>query len=370
MTMKCKPYLLCVLVASLHGGAVAAQTPNDAAYKVGVASRHILPAGPYDWRGAESHALLEAIWYPADGAAQGKPQQFGTPGQEIFAAAPAAANAKLAPAPGKFPLIMLSHGTGGTVQTMAWLATALAARGYIVAGVNHPGNTAMAPYTTQGFLLWWLRAKDMTTALDDILGDDEFGPRIDPGRIGAAGFSLGGYTVIELAGGITSRRQFLDYCGTPSGQPNCKPPPEFSDLIEKSKALASSDPAFAQALRGDEKSYRDRRIRAVFAIAPAVGPAVTPNSLAAISIPVEIVAGEADNIAPIDANARYYAGKIPHAELTIFPGAVSHYTFLDECTPAGRDTRPLLCTDGASVDRGQIHAATIELAAKFFGGHL
>ena len=33
----------------------------------------------------------------------------------------------------------LSHGTGGSAMQMAWLNTYRAARGYIVAAVNHPG---------------------------------------------------------------------------------------------------------------------------------------------------------------------------------------------------------------------------------------
>ena len=61
--------------------------------------------------------------------------------------------------------------------------------------------------------------------LDDILVDDEFGPRIDRKRIGAAGFSLGGYTVIELAGGITSRAQFDRYCQSGSDPTTCTAPP-------------------------------------------------------------------------------------------------------------------------------------------------
>jgi predicted dienelactone hydrolase len=57
----------------------------------------------------------------------------------------------------------------------------------------------MEPYTVQGFTLWWERAKDLSTVLDDVLADPDFGPHIDRRRIGAAGFSLGGYTVIEFA---------------------------------------------------------------------------------------------------------------------------------------------------------------------------
>jgi predicted dienelactone hydrolase len=353
---------------TLFVGDARAQTPPT--YKVGVATRTVLPSGDYDWRGAGSHALYEVIWYPADSSAQDKPQLFGEPGQELFQAAPAAANAKMAPSPDKFPLIMLSHGTGGTAQTMAWLATALASHGYIVAAPNHPGNNAMAPYTVQGFLLWWLRAKDISTTLDDILVDDEFRPRIDRDRIGAAGFSLGGYTMIELAGGITSRRQFDDYCRTGSDPTTCFTLPEFADLVTKGKALEASDPAFAKALAGDGESYRESRIRAAFAMAPPLGPAVTAASLAAINIPMAIVAGASDSVVPVGPSAKYYADKIPHAELTIFPGAVDHYTFLDDCTDFGRNARPHLCNDRPNVDRDAVHAATVDLAVKFFGTHL
>ena len=38
----------------------------------------------------------------------------------------------------KSPLILLSHGYGGSWQSLSWLAHALAAKGYIVAAPNHP----------------------------------------------------------------------------------------------------------------------------------------------------------------------------------------------------------------------------------------
>ena|SRR5579862_1343273 len=362
--------LLGLVIAPVCFSEACAQTSDVAAFKVGVTSRHIFPKEPYDWRGAGSHALQEVVWYPAEADAKPKPQLIPPVGQALFEAAPAAPDAKLAASPAKFPLILLSHGTGGTAQSLAWLATALAARGYIVAGVNHPGNTAIEPYTLQGFALWWLRAKDITAVLDDILADPDFAPRIDPQHIGAAGFSLGGYTVIELAGGLTSRRDFDQYCKTEHDPVSCKAPPEFPDLLAKAGALAASDPAFATALAGAGKSYRDPRIRAAFAIAPAIGPAVTAESLATIEIPVAIVAGAGDRIVPVRANARYYANKIPRVALTVLPGDVDHYTFLGDCTAFGRSTIPQLCVDRGTVNRDAVHAATIGLAAKFFADHL
>jgi predicted dienelactone hydrolase len=346
-----------------------AQTVDGASFKVGVTSRHLLPAGSYDWRGAGMHALLEVVWYPAASDADAKPQRIPPVGPALFEAAPAAPEAKIAASPAKFPLILLSHGTGGTAQSLAWFATALASRGYIVAGVNHPGNNAMEPYTVQGFTLWWLRAKDLSTVLDDMLADPEFGPHIDRRRLGAAGFSLGGYTMIELAGGRTSRGHFTETCKAAPDQVSCKAPPEFPDLLATSKALAATDPAFAKAL-GAAGAYRDSRIAAVFAMAPALGPAFAPVSLKTIAIPVAIVAGAQDSIVPIDANGQYYAAHIAHAALTIFPGGVDRYVFLDECTADGRSTRPELCVDRPDADRAAIHNEAIDLAAKFFASHL
>jgi predicted dienelactone hydrolase len=371
---KTSPSKLAVLLALIVLGSTAiggrAQPAPDAAFKVGVLNRPLLPAEPYDWRGAGSHALPEVVWYPADTGAEPKPQRIPPVGTALFEAAPAAANAKLAPSPDKFPLILLSHGTGGTAQSIAWFATALAARGYIVAGVNHPGNNAIDTYTVQGFTLWWKRAQDLSVVLDDMLADPQFGPRIDRSRIAAAGFSLGGYTVIELAGGITELQRFMAACKAANEPASCQGPPEFPDLVAKAQALAKADPAYAKALATSSKSYRDARIRAIFAMAPAVGGAVTPESLGAIAIPVSIVDGVADSITPIEANAKYYATKIPHMELTIFPGGVEHYTFLDVCTDAGRAALPQLCIDRPGVDRQALHDATIEIAAKFFAGQL
>jgi len=361
-----------LLAAVACVSAARSETSGNGPFKVAIAMRRAVPPEPYEWRGAAIHALLTAVWYPAEEQAQVRPQRIGAPNAPpMFEAGEAAPDAALAPGTKKFPLILMSHGTGGTADSMAWLATALAARGYIVAGVNHPGNSALEPYTTQGFMLWWKRAQDVGVVLDAMLADPAFGARIDRERIGAMGFSLGGYTMIALAGGITSRARFADFCkARPPDEASCQAPPEFSDLRAQSEALARSDPAYAAALREGERSYREPRIRAVFAMAPALGPAFTPESLAAITTPVAVVAGAGDAIVPVDASARRVAAEIPHAALTILPGGVGHYTFLDMCTAAGRQMAPPICVDAPEVDRAAIHRTTAALAAAFFEARL
>jgi predicted dienelactone hydrolase len=345
------------------------QTKSAALFKVGTVNRSFTPKEPYNWRGAQTHALLTTVWYPAASSAVEKPVQI--PGMsQVFVTGSAAQDAGLAPSPTKFPLIVLSHGTGGSAMQVAWLGPELAAHGYIAAAVNHPGNNATEAYTALGFSTWWERARDLSVVIDNLLADATFGSRVDASRIAAAGFSLGGYTMIEIAGGITEPAAFLEFCASPRADGICKSPPEFPTLLEDFDKLSKTDADFQAALRHASDSYRDPRVRAVFAIAPALGPAFRSASLEKISIPVAIVAGEGDASVPIGSSAKYFAANIPGAKLTIFPGDVGHYVFLDSCTDAGQKTLTLLCTDGRGVDRDAIHAKTAALAVEFFAAAL
>jgi len=275
------------LVASFAGtlvglGVAEASAQTAPLFKVGVARRAFVPAEPYEWRGDAKHVLATIIWYPAEPGAEETPQLVGPPGNPWFDGGRAAADAPLASTPTKFPLIVLSHGTGGTGDNLAWLGTALARAGYIAAAVNHPGNNFIDGYTVQGFTLWWERAGDLSTVIDGMLADAVFGTRTDAERVGAAGFSLGGYTMIAIAGGITSRAHFREACASPDTDRGCGGPPEFPDLPSKAKALADSDAAFRAALAKDSDSYRDERVRAVFVMATGLDQAFLLEGLTQI----------------------------------------------------------------------------------------
>ena len=338
-------------------------------YKVGLMNRHFTPPEPYDWRGAKTHALVTDIWYPADPAAVEQMQWIGTADAPFAKAAKAACDAKPIATPEKFPLILLSHGIGGSSSMMAWLGAALASHGYIAAAVNHPGNNALEDYTIPGAILWGQRAADLTALLNQLLADPTFGPRIDANRIGAAGFSLGGLTVIEIAGGLTDLSRYQAFCKSPKADGMCVDPFEYPHLLANATALAKSDPAMQTAFAESAKSHRDPRIRAIFAMAPALGPAFDPDSLAKITIPTQIVAGLSDTIVPVDSSAKFFAAHIPHAQLSLLQ-AVGHYTFLATCAELGDRTRPQLCIDQAGILRDEVHTQTATQAATFFAANL
>jgi predicted dienelactone hydrolase len=362
-------FTLCFATSLLFLSAAQAHAPKTVIYKVGVMNRFFTPPEPYDWRGAKTHALITDIWYPADPASIEQTQWIGSPDSPFAGAGKAAPNAPLIAGPEKFPVILLSHGIGGSSFMLAWLGSALASHGFIAAAINHPGNNALEDYTIPGAVFWGQRAHDLSALLDLLLADPIFGPRIDPKRVGAAGFSLGGLTVIELAGGIPEFSRYQDFCKSSKADGMCKDTLEYPGLLAKVTALAKTDPAIQAAFAENSKSHRDPRIRAIFAMAPALGPAFDPDTLTKIILPTQIVAGAVDTTVPPDSSAKFFAANIHGAQLTIFQ-AVGHYAFLATCAELGNRTQPRLCIDQAGILREEIHAQTATMATKFFDANL
>ncbi len=344
-------------------------TPLFAQNKVGTTTRVFHPEARRNWRGAEHKELHVTIWYPAVDSTVEAPQFIGPPDAPLFQLGLSAPNAQFAPALRKFPLILLSHGTGGSAAQLAWLATALARAGFIAAAVDHPGNNSTESYTAEGFLLWWERATDISEVLDGVLKDPELGPKIDVTRVGAAGFSLGGYTVMELAGAETDVSPVFDKCRVAPRSPDCfvpemrklDPPVQGGDEL-----LARVRKTSGESLARSAESYRDPRITAVFAIAPALGQVLTTESLRAIRTPVSIVVGAADPIAPANENADILRANVHGAREVVLPGQVAHYTFLDTCTELGKKQLAVYCIDAPGVDRDAVHAQVSAMAVQFF----
>ncbi|WP_053045395.1 alpha/beta hydrolase family protein [Xanthomonas arboricola] len=110
----------------------------------------------------------------------------------------AAADAAIAE--GRWPVLMLSHGNGGSARMMGWFGTAMARAGYVVIAVDHPGNNGVDPMTEAGSILMWNRVDDLAAALAAVQADPALADMIDATRLGIAGYSAGGFTALVAAG--------------------------------------------------------------------------------------------------------------------------------------------------------------------------
>jgi predicted dienelactone hydrolase len=301
------------------------------------------------------------VWYPA--TASETEFDIGPPGTPIFLTGRVAAAAPFADA-ARHPLILLSHGFGGVARQLTWLGAPLARHGYVVVAVDHPGTNGRDGVTAEGVSAPWERAGDLTAALNLVLADPALAPHIDPARIGVAGFSLGGFTAALEAGARVDFDHFTKFCKGPERDAICNPQLEFPHQINQAEILAR--PEMRDIAARQSNDFRDPRVKAAFLIAPALAQALDKSSLPRIDIPVEILLGDADPIAPPKTNGEFLAHMIPAARLKLLPG-VGHYDFLSECTPAGAQLSKPLCTDGPGTIRAQTHATTVAEAIAFFG---
>jgi predicted dienelactone hydrolase len=358
-------FKVAVLLAVLFLAAASRPAPALADSPVGLA-RLTVP-GNTALRGDPMNTLNVTVWYPAPTGTAMEPTKIGPPQTPSFIEGEAANDAPLATSPVRMPLIVFSHGTGGNAMNAAWLCEALAARGYIVAAVDHPGNNSYEPPTVAGTTVWWMRADDLSRVIDGMLASPRFGAHIDPSRIGAAGYSIGGYTVLVIGGAQANPAQIDSYCAQKPTTALCTghATPTIPDIGAAARALAATNPAYRAAVMANTDSHRDPRVKAIFSIAPALGPALIPQSLQGIDVPVALVAGFGDSILPVADNIIPDALAIPNAELTLLPKPVDHYTFLSNCTSAGMQRLGELCADSGSL-RLVVHRATIDLARSFF----
>ena len=148
-------------------GAVAFATPAAAT----VGERHRLIEQPNAaLRNADHRPVLRVtIWYPAAAGAQARSIDF-PPDSPLFEVGSVAPDATFRDDK-RHPVVLLSHGFGGSARMMAWFGLALAELGYVVIAVDHPGNNGVDPATPAGAVLWWDRADDLKAAFAAVLAD-------------------------------------------------------------------------------------------------------------------------------------------------------------------------------------------------------
>jgi len=346
-----------------------AQEPTEpTAPPVGLQRLSLEDPNRLNWDKTHPRPLVTSIWYPTEQGHQ--MEQVGIPPKRpVFIGGYAARNAQLSEASQTYPLIIMSHGTGGAGMQLMWLGRELAAEGYIIAAIDHHGNTAAeSKFDPRGFRMPWERVKDMSAVLNLLLSDPDWGHRIDQNNIGAVGFSLGGYTVTALAGGRLDFGRFKVFCESPHKDATCEEQSEYPEAGVAFDEMLLKNPKLAQRMTEHKDDYRDPRIRAVVTLAPALAQALTPKSLSEIDVPYLTIVGENDPVAPAATNANWLANHITEAQIQILSKS-DHYVFLNRCNKRGLKYVPL-CQEPVGASKTIAHQDTSKLVADFFEQNL
>ncbi len=296
--------LAAVVVLAAAAEATGTETvPPDGPYPVGVRIEHI---------DHDTYKMPVMVWYPAlvdDGA---KPYKYPTKiqGSAVF-------NAEADRRDAPYALVLFSHGLAGCGCQSVFYTENLASHGYVVAAPDYK-DAAMCKIEGEPTLglskIVWTQFKNLGNMqkganalyhkyLKQLIGPPDFSYRahdakkvidrvlvwnqesssflngmINTEQIGASGHSLGAYTSLMIGG-----MPFL--CNSEQETESCDL--EKISIIER-------DPCCDESFRQMETPFelRDRRVKAVLALAPAI---VFPNleeAASEIEIPIMIITGD------------------------------------------------------------------------------
>lgn len=252
-------------------------------------------------------------------------------------------------APGRFPLIVISHGNAGSLWSHHDLATSLARQGNIVITLSHPGDNykdqsgAGATSTVYG------RPLQISAAITAALNNPDLTGHIDADRIAFIGFSSGGETGLLLAGGKIDSARYVSYCESHPAEAMCS---TMGHIKNDSPNLSPES---------------DSRIKAWVLMAP-VSVIFSPESLKNFTKPTLIFTGDKDEELSWRQNAGELAKTLPsNPELKMIPGA-GHFVFLSPCSSQLRAATPALCDDPSGVDRTAVHRRISDEISRFLNG--
>lgn len=308
-----------------------------------------------DWGGTSSRPLNYSAWYPTLVGA--KPPE----GRAFFELGKLEHGAPVLE--GQHPVVLLSHGTGGSAESLGWLARGLAEQGFVVLGANHHGNTGREPYFAEGFLCWWERSRDLTVLLSQVSQTGPLAGHLDTRAVSALGFSLGGPTVLALLGARYSMPAFAAWFDETPGV--SRGPAEFPDLPDRIPDLLRESATFRTSWEGHGADLTDSRVgRAItLAAAPPVR-AFTSDSLAAVNRPVTLISSGADTEAPVEQCSDWLVAQNLSFDHVSMGAQVGHYTFLGLPAEGSFTMAPQLFTDAPGIDRAKVHADCLDAVLK------
>jgi predicted dienelactone hydrolase len=268
-------------------------------------------------RDAAAAAFSALLHYPCEQPS--RPTRFGPYELDVSVGAP--------PARGRFPLVLISHGSGGSPLVYRTLSLLLARSGYLVALARHPGDTLGDNEQANSVETLRNRPAQLVALLDALVADATFGACIADEPVTAIGHSMGGYTVLCVAG----------------AQP----------WTRAREPLAVA---------------HDARVGALVLLAPACGPFLAPGALSAVTAPVLALTAQHDDLTPDSEIRAALAGIADQTRVTIqmIPDA-GHFSFLSPFPQAMHSPQFAPAQDPSGLDRERFHQWFPDLVREWIG---
>ncbi|WP_334108022.1 alpha/beta hydrolase family protein [Methylobacillus sp.] len=229
-------------------------------------------------------------------------------------------------AEGQYPLILVSHGSGGSHLLYRTITSYLARHGYIVAMIEHPGNNRLDNRFMGKVENLQYRPRHLKLTADYLFQDAVFSGHLQPEKIGVIGHSMGGYAALALAG------------GTP-----WYPPEAFK-------------PDYAGPAPMQIEVEHDDRVQALILLTPATVWFSPQDALRRVDVPILMLSAEHDPYTPAWHNEIVLKG-VPAPALVTSRCVknAGHFSFLSPFPSKIKQGGSLPTTDPEGFDREQFH---------------
>ena len=229
--------------------------------------------------------------------------------------------------PGPFPLVVLAPGLNSEMNALLYLGQHLASHGYAVAALNFPftsGTEIRGIIQGTGSMpnpnSWASQPHSVSDLIDQV--QIRWGERVDTAAVGVLGQSLGGYTVIALAGAQLDWDHLRQAC-TALGDPH---------------RLVLNPAVLWQCLAPGEvverQDFRDPRVRAAVAVNPVTNPIFSAASMGDVAVPLLMIAGSNDLFAPpVSQQLLPYTAITQPDSLLVLQQHGTHLSFLNGDAP-------------------------------------
>jgi len=303
-------------------------------YPAGVTTTVLVDPSRIDPATGEARTLVTEIWYPAVDEARNQPKnrfsnfipggitpQFETLIKMAYRKSSAELDADFwnhsvrdaRVREGKFPLIVFSHGNGGTRNQNTFWCDYLASHGYIIVSADHTANARVTVIKGKPILYQASqrnqsaidRPKDMSFLLDQMTlwnggADSRFGGRIDLRVPVAAGMSFGSMTAIRVADADPRFKAVIAMSGAPENHQNLNVPSLYmlgtedttlgvkgNDFIRANFRMHAGPAFLLEMVNGGHYSFTD-----IFKIARDFGDGVGKGKRRATGEPFEFTSME------------------------------------------------------------------------------
>ncbi len=240
-------------------------------------------------------------------------------------------------AKGKFPLVVISHGSSGSNLGHRSIAFSLAKNGYVVAMPLHPKDNYQDNSGAGTLENYINRPLHIGKSIDRVFKDKSIAKSVDFDKVAVIGHSVGGYSALGVVGAKGDTKHIIDFCAKlKTNAPFCA-----NDKLKAQKIL----------------NKKDKRVKALVLLA-AVGILFKDEkSLENVDIPTLMIRAQKDEELKEPYNSDIIVKNYKHKDLLSHcqvPNA-GHFSFITPVPKIMQKEAGIIAKDPKGFDRVKFH---------------